>query len=195
MPKKLLLSALLAFSQLAFAETHHPAVSTERIAPACVATFNDSVAQAPFTTAINLDLCEKQHASDPQYHGGLAGYQAIYHENDTTGTHGFYGYHLLGQTSSGIYVLNTYTSGGGSGVFTSLLLLKLDHAEVLTLQGKETYTRLSYVGNITGGDRCYDGLTDIQLEKNILSFKQYHGKTAVDCANPIAHSIDLTQIH
>jgi hypothetical protein len=83
-----------------------------------------------------------------------------------------FGYRLIGTTSSGIIVLFTEWSGGGSGRFRNLLLVSLEKDKGLSFNtSKNTLTLdrercvLKRLGEIHLGDR-YEG--DITLEGDIL---------------------------
>lgn len=81
-----------------------------------------------------------------------------------------FGYRLIGRTPSGIYVLFTESSGGGSGRFRNLLLVSLTKDKGLSFNKKTDVLRLDRarwlirrLAEITLGDR-YEG--DIRVQGN-----------------------------
>jgi hypothetical protein len=193
MIKKFIFTSLIACFMASYANPNPVfTLNHQPIAPACIAVFNDTIADPAFITSINLDVCQKQHAADQAYSGNLPGYLS-FKKTEAGNDAGYYGYRVIGQTASGIFIVHTNANYGGSGVFSNIILLKLDQAKMFDPKsGKaQTYNRLSYLGQIPGGDRCYSGITDIQLQNNLLSFKQYHGKTAEDCTKPLPQEIIL----
>ena len=87
-------------------------------------------------------------------------YRSLYEfpaEPDMPAEKGFSSYELLGNVPSGLAV-QTYNESGGTGRFSSLVLVKLDG------------NMLSYVDTIAGGDRCNGGLTDARVENGKLIY-------------------------
>jgi len=81
-----------------------------------------------------------------------------------------FGYQHIGTTQSGIYVLRTESSGGGSGVFVNLLFLILDHETGTSFEWdksaaveKTDRSVLRRVGEAALGDR-WDG--ELRVEGN-----------------------------
>lgn len=91
----------------------------------------------------------------------------------------FFGYRLVGVTLSGVNVLFTESSGGGSGRFRSLLLVTIEHGKGLTNYSKGIQVLrldrgrwlVKRIGEIMLGDR-YEG--DISVKGNSI----YIGKDA-----------------
>ena len=67
-----------------------------------------------------------------------------------------FGYRWLGKMENGIHVLETGSSGGGSGFFMDLMLIKFSESEVLWEGKKEKQLLMSIVGIHSLGDR-YEG--------------------------------------
>lgn len=78
---------------------------------------------------------------------------------------GYFQYKWLGQLENGMHVLQTADSGGGSGIFMDLLVLKESTAESSWSEGKYTQNLLSVVRSVGLGDR-FDG--DIRLLDNMV---------------------------
>ena len=77
--------------------------------------------------------------------------------------HGYYEYEHLGVLRSGMHVIKTYDCGGGSGVFTSLFVVKFTTDKAYQRDGSE-YTRLLMtvireypLGSSGGGEIRIDG--------------------------------------
>ncbi len=87
-------------------------------------------------------------------------YRSLYEfpsEPDMPAETGFSSYELLGETKAGLAV-ETYSETGGTGRFSSLILV--------TLVGNT----LSLVDQIAGGDRCNGGLTEAKVENGELIY-------------------------
>lgn len=87
-------------------------------------------------------------------------YRSLYEfpsEPDMPAESGFSSYELLGEVKAGLAV-ETYNETGGTGRFSSLIIVKL------------VGNTLSMVDQIAGGDRCNGGLTDAKVENGILSY-------------------------
>ena|ERR1051326_780489 len=78
---------------------------------------------------------------------------------------GYFGYQRLGVLANGIQVLKTWESGGGSGIFTSLLLVSFRIDEEYTEDGSRSQLVLVRRGEIGLGDR-YDG--EVQVSANSI---------------------------
>ena len=59
------------------------------------------------------------------------------------------------------FLIATTTSGGGTGIFYSLLWVHLDDST------------LKMAGSIAGGDRCSGGLDDFHVRGNVVEFSQH----------------------
>lgn len=78
---------------------------------------------------------------------------------------GYFQYKWLGRLDNGMHVLQTADSGGGSGIFMDLLVLKESTAESFWSEGQYTQKLFSVVRSIGLGDR-FDG--DIRLLDNMV---------------------------
>ncbi|MCK4994299.1 MAG: hypothetical protein KAS13_04540 [Candidatus Omnitrophica bacterium] len=72
-------------------------------------------------------------------------------------------YHWVGKMQNGIHVLETGSSGGGSGFFMDLMFVRFSEDEILWESKKESQLLMSIVGIYSLGDR-YDG--DIKVYAN-----------------------------
>lgn len=71
-----------------------------------------------------------------------------------------FGYRWLGKLESGVHVLETGSSGGGSGFFMDLMFIQFSEGEIFWENKKEKQLLMSIVGTYSLGDR-YEG--DIQI--------------------------------
>jgi hypothetical protein len=83
-----------------------------------------------------------------------------------------FGYQFIGKSSSGVIVLLTESSGGGTGLFTNLLLVSVEKDKGLSYDQKNKMLRLNRerwlikkLGDIALGDR-YDG--NISVKGDVL---------------------------
>jgi hypothetical protein len=86
---------------------------------------------------------------------------------------GWYGYQHLGQTSDGTHVLRTSSSGGGWGVFTNLLFVRLDSDEAHTPDGsRHERLLMSVAGRFVLGDRD-DGTVEVLGDRVVVGASKY----------------------
>ena len=95
-----------------------------------------------------------------------------------------FGYEYVGMTKSGIHVLYTSGSGGGSGVFKNLLLLAFEYDNGIscdldkkTIQPTRKRLLLKKLGEIALGDR-WDG--ELKVEGNSIFIGKDKGWFTVD---------------
>jgi hypothetical protein len=69
---------------------------------------------------------------------------------------GWYAYKRLGTLASGVHVLETWDNGGGTGIFTNLLLVRFTIDQELSYDGRRQRLVMLRVGECVLGDR-YDG--------------------------------------
>jgi hypothetical protein len=101
----------------------------------------------------------KEPALSTDWAKGKIGYN--YHSKDDESVSGSYSYYeYLGQWN-GAPVIMTYSSGGGSGQFTSLLSFEREGDKIRVLQG------------FALGDRCNGGVVNAKIEKGRLSYGQW----------------------
>lgn len=122
------------------------------IAPQCLEPFSTGGAEAPAsTTIIDLESCTATTASPPAWESGRDG-QRWFHRRADGRDGGSFGYRYRGRTSDGLAVLETWDNGGGSGIYSAVLLLRLEAS------------RLVLVRSIHGGDRCTAGISQARVE-------------------------------
>ena len=75
-----------------------------------------------------------------------------------------FGYHWLGKLANGVHVLETGSSGGGSGFFMDLMFIKFSEGEIFWENKKEKQLLMTIVGTYSLGDR-YEGDIKINGDK------------------------------
>ena len=107
----------------------------------------------------------------------------FYEEIETDGDIRFYesfGYRWLGKMDNGIHVLETASSGGGSGVFMDLMLVKFSEGEILWEGKKEKQLLMSIVGTYMLGDR-YEGDIKVYPDRIFIpASKRQSGGRAIE---------------
>lgn len=86
---------------------------------------------------------------------------------------GWYAYKPLGQMEDGTHVLHTEANGGGSGIFTNLVFVRLDEDKAMTPTGS-SYTRvlMSVVGRFVLGDRD-DARIQVLADRVVVGASRY----------------------
>ncbi|MFH1771232.1 MAG: hypothetical protein ABH872_00245 [Candidatus Omnitrophota bacterium] len=87
-----------------------------------------------------------------------------------------FGYHWLGKLENGIHVLETGSSGGGSGYFMDLMFIKFSEGKIVWEDKKEKQLLMSIEGIYSLGDR-YEGDIKVYSDKVLIpaSENQYGG--------------------
>ncbi len=85
-------------------------------------------------------------------------------------------YHWLGKMANNIHVVETGSSGGGSGFFMDLMFIKFSDGEILVENTKEKQLLMTIVGIYSLGDR-YDGEIKVYEDRVLIpaSKNQYGG--------------------
>lgn len=91
-----------------------------------------------------------------------------------------FGYHWLGEMANGIHMLETGSSGGGSGFFMDLMFIKFSEGEIFWEGKKEKQLLMSIVGTYSLGDR-YEGKIKVYPDKVFVpAFKDQRGGGSID---------------
>lgn len=87
-----------------------------------------------------------------------------------------FGYHWLGRLANGVHVLETGSSGGGSGFFMDLMLVKFSEGEIRWEDKNEKQHLMTIVGVYSLGDR-YEGEIKVFPDKIFIpaSTNQFGG--------------------
>jgi predicted butyrate kinase (DUF1464 family) len=72
--------------------------------------------------------------------------------------HESFGYHWIGRLANGAHVLETGSSGGGSGFFMDLMFVKFSEGEIFWENKKEKQLLMTIVGTYSLGDRYEGGI-------------------------------------
>lgn len=138
--------------------------------------------------AINLTVCQQSHTAGYVDKNKL-GYW-VYHfpwgnKNNFNNSlkRGSFAYQYVGQTKSGIDVLQTIDSGGGTGQFSALLLVKRQSLTQYEKDNNSSFTAfpfisLSLVGYITGGDRATGSFKTAKVVGNTITGIRYNPKNS-----------------
>lgn len=78
-----------------------------------------------------------------------------------------FGYHWLGKLATGVHVLEVGSSGGGSGFFMDLMLVKFSEGDISWEGKKEKQLLMSIVGIYSLGDR-YEGKIKVYPDKIVI---------------------------
>lgn len=190
----------LLFCKIALAKnafTFHGQV----INPICLAQFNSSLSEVKHVTSINLDDCQQINQKKIKiYKGNKGGF--FFDKFKTKIMRGYYGYKVIGRSSNGVYVVETFNNIGGTGTDANILLLKLVTQDIYVYKGnKHPIIRkpsvLTLAGYIVGGDRCMGGFKQILLlRSNKIRIKQYiNARHVLDCSETKKYYIDLNDLH
>lgn len=198
--KKQVFFFLLCIAGSAFSENNDATFTYQgqAINPACIGMFNSSLSDFPYIKSINLSACQNSNAAAKKTLKNKQG-ELYYYENDKDASEGSYGYKVVGKSKNGIYVLSTYKSGGGTGIFTQLLLVKMRNSSLYVFNGHaqpeiQTIIRLSLLGYVNGGDRCLGSFSKVEVEGHELKIQKYLGATPNDCSKTTSFSIDLSPL-
>lgn len=154
--------------------------------PGCVREFDVALADSPppIVRAVDIEACVTGNEFYMPFTTDNQGY--IGYEYDLgEGEKGSFSYKYLGKTPSGIRVLDTRSSGGGTMVAESLLLIKISDEDYWNFDNEYRKTAdkrliMTCTGQIALGDR---DTGDVALKGNqlILGPSQYRDKAeAID---------------
>lgn len=163
---KMLTLILMAFPALSYAVNvpkNYPEDFLYQGQPIDVLCFE----QALDSKVVSLKSCGIQAAKDEKIKGsdtkliakGFTGYDYDWQDpaNPELKSSG-YSYYKIFPGANDFHIVYLINSGGGSGQFSSLLLVKR--------QGDELK-----VENLGGGDRCNNGITDVKQDKQVLQYQ------------------------
>lgn len=147
---------------------------------------------------INLETNKSNRYSATTYIRTTDGHPVIVMKEPISSTtrKSYFSYQLVGKTSDGIHVLLLKSNGGGSGVFTSLMLVELFEEQGLALNGNTmVFNRprklIKRLGSIELGDR-YEG--EIKLENRVLHIEADRNEFSGVISKPLAINI-IERLH
>ena len=143
-------------------------------------------------SSINLNACQNSHTAGKvsivtmnRHQAPLVRYQfpwGINNDFNQALAKGMFGYQYIGRSQNGIDVLKVISSGGGSGVFSGIALLRLQPYTLISAGPddmswqRQHYNQLRLVAYIAGGDRASGGLKSMQIEGDTLKVIRYNPK-------------------
>ena len=143
--------ALLAFGQLA-AQNPGLVWDGSAVHPGCIRELTTDLADpAPVSAAIDLQGCQRsnRYTSAIEVEGSVLRWR-----DPNGGGRGYFEYEYLGALASGVHIVRVGESGGGSGVFQSLLFLRTVVGEVLEDGRQRVRYLLTLIGSENLGDRA-----------------------------------------
>jgi hypothetical protein len=142
--------ALLSFHNLPVAPPFE--IDGRPVHPACVYELLTRLSDLrPIRTAVDVQGCiESDEHSDGEVSLLRGG---VWYRNPSVIEGGYLAYWLVGTTPHGVHVLETCYSGGGSGIFMNVLLVRLSQETYVHDDGWGTRWILTSLGEITLGDR------------------------------------------
>lgn len=121
------------------------------IHPGCFMELLADMADArPVTAAVDLEGCRNsgKYSAKPVVAGG----QVRFEDEKLLGK-GYFSYKYIGLSSAGRHVVETFSSTDGSGVFSTLLIVKITGGSVYVDGKKQSRTLLQTTGWYNLGDR------------------------------------------
>lgn len=168
------------------------------IQPACVALFNQEKVSYPVIVGVDVNSC---HSSNGIPHmtrkdGGVVYF--LYQGPPSQSGNGYYGYQVIGRTTSGTYVLHSFSQlPGAKEVFDALLFITLDNQGIAVYSGandplKTKTTKMELTGYFVGGDRCSGGIKSATVSGNQVTVLKYPDINSVkQCEGATKSTIDV----
>lgn len=151
--------------------------------PGCVKEFDVSLADSlpPIVRSVDVRACVSSNELAVPYDTGEDGYVRYEYELDGGGK-GSFGYKYIGKSDSGVFVLATRSSTGGTIVAESVFLIKdsFENYWAFDNDDKKTQDRrlvITCIGQIILGDRD-SGSLKLEGDKLTLGASQYRKKEA-----------------
>jgi hypothetical protein len=142
-------------------------VEGSAVHPGCIRELTTELADSmPVVAGIDIVGCRdsNEYASEYETSGQVLRWR------DPTSTRGaYFQYEYLGSLSNGVHVVMTADSGGGSGIFQSLLFLRVGQATVLEDGKPRVRQMLTLVGSESVGDRAE---VTVQLSGESVTIKR-----------------------
>ncbi|MGH8645599.1 MAG: hypothetical protein ACREX4_14525 [Gammaproteobacteria bacterium] len=131
-----------------------PGLMWERqpVHPGCIQGLTAGFADShPVVAAVDLEGCRRsnRYSLTPEVDGGVLRWR-----DPATEGGGYFQYEYLGVLTSGVHVVLVGESGGGSGVFQSLVFMRIRASQVLEDGQVRKRDTLELVGSETLGDRA-----------------------------------------
>ena len=107
-----------------------------------------------YNDCIMVDLAEKKPQGRLLKRNDLETWRFVEYQDKS-----FFGYSVLGNYNNN-FVIETIWNGGGSGIFSNLLIIN------------RTWNHLALIKNIAGGDRANGNINDAKMDKNYIYYSQ-----------------------
>jgi hypothetical protein len=137
------------------------------IHPGCVEQLTTDLADSyPYVAAVDLEGCQRgnRYSTAPEVDGGV-----LRRRDPDPEVRGYFQYEYVGVLASGVHVLRTGASGGGSGFFQSLLFVRIRESSVLEDGRSRSRQTLELVGSENLGDR--DEVT-VSLKGDVVKIRR-----------------------
>lgn len=140
------------------------------IHPKLVAEFEGSLADAGPAPTVTVDVAAAFDTNEYAEAVEATATGLVKYESSP----GWYGYVHLGTLDDGTHVLRTASNGGGSGVFTNLMFVRLDSPCVATDPTGSRFTRvlMHHLGSFPLGDRD-DGTLRVESDRVVVGPSRY----------------------
>lgn len=167
------------------------------VRPSCIAVFNLGAIGVPFVTALDLLACQKSVVTNKTSYVDEVG-NVYFYVNNKNDNDGVYSYKVLGKTTSGLYMLQTFQSHGGDEVNDMLLFLNFEKTTLpIFSRGKLKQNKPALMvklhGFVNGGDRCSGGIKNAKVSGNKIIINQYSYINSVNqCEGAETYVIDTT---
>ncbi len=151
----------------------------------CLLSYFDSPSNKNLISAINLDACQASVTKgEVVKNANLISYNfpwGVRNDFNNSLKRGSFTYEYVGQTKNGIDVLHVFESGGGTGQFDSIMLLKRQQITQYLMSDNNQFkpsqfTQLSMLSSIPGGDRATGSFKTIVIKGNTLSGTRFNSK-------------------
>jgi hypothetical protein len=137
------------------------------IHPGCVELLITELADSyPYVAGVDLEGCHRgnRYSTPPEVDGAV-----LRRRDAETESRGYFQYEYVGVLSSGVHVVRTGASGGGSGFFQSLVFLRIRESSVSEDGRSRTRPILELVGSETLGDR---GEAAVSLKGDVVTIRR-----------------------
>jgi len=127
-------------------------IDGQPVHPACIYELLTRLSDLrPIRTAVDVQGC----VESDEHSGGTVSYLrgGVWYRNPDVMERRYLAYWVVGTTQGGVHVLETAESGGGSGIFMSVLLVRLSQEIYVHDDGWGTRWILTSLGEIDLGDR------------------------------------------
>ena len=155
----------------------HFTYNKQPIHPGLVKEFNCWISDSGKPTTISVDVAAEHGNEYFESEVKVKENGYVYFQKE--GENEFFYYKWLGKLNNGLHVLETGESGGGSGIFMGIMIVKFEKGYGLTSEGQK-YDRLlmSIVRNESLGDGD-NGKITVLPDRVILGKSQYRDKPVI----------------